>query len=194
MKNFLPMSLLVVLLLCFRVASLFLPDTMQNIMPFAAVFFCAGVFAKSCPQLLPAALIAFILGGPIASLVQGSAAFGWVDVINISTMLLILVIGWKYQGTHKLLPLLGGTLLGAVAFYLITNTGSFLMSSYYAKTWQGYGQALWTGTPPYAPTWMFFRNSLCANTLFTILFYASLKLPAFQQAKRFGLEPLPASH
>jgi hypothetical protein len=54
-------------------------------------------------------------------------------------------------------------------FYLVTNTVSWLTSVEYAKTTMGWWQALTTGLPGYAPTWMFFRNSLVSDLVFTLL-------------------------
>ena len=183
-------------MLVFRVGGAYTGEVLPNIMPFAAIFFCAAVFARACPMLLPAAAIAWVLGGPITSMMQGYGVFGLVDVVNLGAMFLCVLIGLRLQGQNKMLSLLGGTLLAAVVFYLITNTFSFFVDPRYLKTWEGYTQAMWTGIPgsPYLPTWVFFRNSLCANTVFTILFVVTLKFPAFKVAYRFGLEPVHASH
>jgi hypothetical protein len=46
----------------------------------------------------------------------------------------------------------------------------------YAPTFSGWVQALTVGLPGYAPTWMFFRNSLLSDFLFTGLFVAAMEL------------------
>jgi hypothetical protein len=74
------------------------------------------------------------------------------------------------------LKLLCGGLLGAVLFYLVTNTASWLYNPEYAKTIAGWIQALTSGTPNYPPTWTFFRNTLLSGGLFTGLFVGTLKL------------------
>jgi hypothetical protein len=71
--------------------------------------------------------------------------------------------------------LLGG-LLGAVLFYLTTNTASWLYNPDYSKTLAGWIQALTGGIPGYPPTWTFFRNTLMSGGLFTGLFAGALKL------------------
>ena len=181
-------------MLLFRVGGAYTSTSMPNIMPFAAIFFCAAVFARACPLLLPAAAIAWVLGGPVTSMIQGYDAFGLVDVVNMAAMLICGLIGFQFQGKSKTLPLLGGTLLAAISFYLITNTHSFISNPVYPRTMEGLGMALWNGVPGYPPTWVFFRNSLCANTVFALLFVATLKFPSLKTARRFGLEPVGSSH
>jgi hypothetical protein len=52
-------------------------------------------------------------------------------------------------------------------------------------------QALTVGLPQYSatPTWMFFRNSLVSNLLFTVLFVASFNLGRNFERSRAG-EPV----
>jgi hypothetical protein len=68
-----------------------------------------------------------------------------------------------------------GGLIGAVLFYIVTNTASWL-SLPYAKTLAGWLQAVTTGLPGYPPTWVFFRNTLLSGGLFTGLFVGAMKM------------------
>ncbi len=68
------------------------------------------------------------------------------------------------------LGLLNGTLLGALLFYIITNTQSWFGDAFYAKTLAGWWQALTVGHPEYPPTFLFFRNTLFGDLMFTGLF------------------------
>ena len=65
------------------------------------------------------------------------------------------------------------TLLGVVgcgvAFYAISNTLCWWVKPYYAKDLAGWVQALTVGTPGFAPTWMFFRNSLLSDLGFSVM-------------------------
>lgn len=60
----------------------------------------------------------------------------------------------------------------AIFFYLITNTAAWATLPGYAKTVAGWLQAPTTGLPGHPPTWMFFRNSLASDLLFTGIFAA----------------------
>jgi hypothetical protein len=87
-------------------------------------------------------------------------------------------LGRLFSRRTHFLKLLGGGLLGAVLFYLITNTASWLYDPGYAKTFAAWIQALTTGLPGLPPTWEFFRNTLLSGGLFTALFVTAMKLTA----------------
>jgi len=65
-----------------------------------------------------------------------------------------------------------GSLASAVIFYLITNTLSWAFDPLYAsKSFTTWFQALTVGLPQFAvPTWVFFRNALLAQGLFSALY------------------------
>jgi hypothetical protein len=79
-------------------------------------------------------------------------------------------LGWWVSTRKSWLWLLNGSLLGAILFYLITNTLSWTTDAYYAKTLAGWWQALTVGHPEYPPTILFFRNTLFGDLMFTGLF------------------------
>jgi hypothetical protein len=83
--------------------------------------------------------------------------------------------------------LAGGGLIGALLFYIVTNTGAWI-SSPYAKTVAGWIQALTTGLPGYPPTWQFFRNTLLSGGLFTGLFAGAMKLTESPEASEAAEE------
>ena len=68
-----------------------------------------------------------------------------------------------------------GTLLGALLFYLVSNTVSWLVNPVYAKTIAGWVQALTVGLPGFPPTWLFGLKSLLGTGLFTGLFAGAMK-------------------
>jgi hypothetical protein len=70
---------------------------------------------------------------------------------------------------------LGGGVLGALLFYLVTNTAAWLQNPEYAKTLAGWIQALTVGTPGWPQTWEFFRNTLLSGGLFSGLFAGAMK-------------------
>ena len=67
-------------------------------------------------------------------------------------------------------------MLGALLFYFITNTASWIFDPGYPKTLQGLLQALTTGLPGLPPTWMFLKNTLISGGLFTGLFTGVMKM------------------
>jgi hypothetical protein len=91
----------------------------------------------------------------------------FVAIIGLGRLFKPRMAAWK---------LLGGGLMGAVLFYLVTNTAAWMHDPGYPKTLAGLWQALTTGLPGYPPTWSFFRNTLMSGGLFTAVFVGSMKL------------------
>src|SRR5438477_152845 len=91
------------------------------------------------------------------------------------------LIGWlglvvvRQRSLKTLLP---ASLAGSILFYIITNAFSWLSDPGYAKNFAGLVQALSVGLPQYSatPTWMFFRNSVLSDLIFTGLFVLCMKL------------------
>jgi len=80
----------------------------------------------------------------------------------------------------RILVLIGGGLLSAVIFYLISNTFSWFFNPWhnpeYLRTLAGWFTALTKGTAGYAQTWEFFRNTLGSSGLFAALFAGAMEL------------------
>jgi hypothetical protein len=85
---------------------------------------------------------------------------------------LVGVLGLALQNRASLKILLPASLLGSTIFYLITNAFAWVSDPGYTKNFGGLVQALTVGLPQYSttPAWMFFRNSLLSDLLFTFLF------------------------
>ena len=100
----------------------------------------------------------------------------------------LIFLGRRFKPQTSLITLLGGGLLGAILFYLITNTASWLFNPFhnpeYTKNLTGWLIALTRGTGGYPSTWEFFRNTLLSGGLFTALFAAAEKLTAESPAEK----------
>jgi len=103
----------------------------------------------------------------------------------------IIWLGRRFTAKSSWLKLTGGGLLGAILFYLVTNTVSWWQNPAYAKTVAGWIQALTIGEPGYPPTWTFFRNSLLSGGLFTGLFAGAMKLSERKEAEKEEAEAEP---
>ena len=75
-----------------------------------------------------------------------------------------------------------GTLFGALLFYLVSNSVSWMINPAYAKTIAGWVQALTVGLPGFPPTWMFGLKTLLGTGLFTGLFAGAMKLSEAMEA------------
>jgi hypothetical protein len=76
------------------------------------------------------------------------------------------------------LTLVGGALASSLLFYVVTNTDAWRHDLHYAPTVAGWWQALTVGRPEFAPTYMFFRNTLASDLLFTGLFAFAMEFAA----------------
>lgn len=164
-----------------------------------AIAFCGGVyFSGAMAWWLPLGTLAvtdillnvFYYHQPVFSGYMLVKTLGFVGIV---------ALGRLFSPRTKTWKLLGGGLLGAVLFYLVTNTASWLYDPGYAKTLAAWIQALTTGLPGLPPTWEFFRNTLLSGGLFTALFVGTMKLtadaesPAEKQAGRREEEAEPES-
>ncbi|MBW8780992.1 MAG: hypothetical protein JF599_03760 [Verrucomicrobia bacterium] len=81
------------------------------------------------------------------------------------------------------LNLFSGALGGAVVFYLATNTATWAVDAYYAKTPAGWWQALTVGHLEFAPTLLFFRNTFVSDLLFTGVFALTMEYAALRAGR-----------
>ncbi len=95
---------------------------------------------------------------------------------NYVAFALLILLGGRFHRKSSMLGLLGGGILGAILFYFLTNTASWLLDPAYPKTLEGWIQAMSTGRSGFPHTWEFFRNTLISGGLFTGLFAGAMKL------------------
>lgn len=182
-KKLLPFALMLVFALS-RIPGM-LP---QNFSAAYALVFCGGVyFAGAMAWWLP---LATMLVTDLALNVY-YWQLGW-DVWNAGTLryqlfnytsyLVLIWLGRRFKPGSSFTSLLGGGVLGALLFYLITNTASWFFNPFnnpeYTKTILGWITALTKGTGGWPQTWEFFRNTLLSGGLFTALFVGAMKLTA----------------
>jgi hypothetical protein len=155
-----------------------------------ALVFCAGVyFAKRISWWLP---LVVMLGTDVALNFYYQHKFPGDDVwsasnlanlaFNYAAYAVIVALGRRFKPQSSFIALLGGGLLGAILFFIITNTASWFFNPFhnpeYTKTFWGWIRALTIGTNGWPQTWEFFRNTLLSGGLFTSLFVGAMKLTA----------------
>lgn len=159
-----------------------------------ALAFCAGVYFRGAAAWwLP-------LGTMLATdLVLNTfyyhiAPFGSYLLLNYAVYALLIALGKLFGRKASFLRVLCGGLIGAVVFYLVTNTLSWIQDPAYAKTLAGWIQALTLGRPDCHPsTWEMFRNTLASGGLFTALFAAAEKFTSESPADKTAGAPEPKS-
>ncbi|HYC73016.1 MAG TPA: DUF6580 family putative transport protein, partial [Opitutaceae bacterium] len=156
----------------YRVAGT-LDMSLSNISPVMALTFCSAVYFKD-RRLWFVPFIALSLSDLYINWFYEReyghhwTLLGWLA--RTACFGAALAIGSWVAKRKSWLWLLNGTLLGAILFYLLTNTQAWWDDAFYAKTLAGWWQALTVGHPEYPPTVFFFRNTLFGDLMFTGLF------------------------
>ena len=141
----------------------------SNFSPLAAIALCGGIYLpKRLAMALPLAVL-FVTDLVLNAHYHAPLA-DFEMISRYAALGLAVSLGWALRGRAHFAGILGACVASSTAFYLITNTTSWLDDAGYARTFSGWAQALTTGLPGYAPTWMFFRSSLISDLLFTALF------------------------
>jgi hypothetical protein len=157
-----------------------------NFSAFYGLAFCAGAFFPGLMKWwLPfGTLLVSDLGLDFYYLHLGYKVFDLpllkYQCFNYLAFGILVLLGRSFNRRSSWLALLSGGLLGAVLFYLITNTASWLFNPFnnpeYTKDLHGWFIALTQGTAGWPQTWEFFRNTLMSGGLFTGLFAGAMKL------------------
>jgi hypothetical protein len=173
--------------------ALFAVSRIPGLLPlnFSAAYafaFCAGVyFPKKNSWWLPVLiLLATDIGLNFYYSSRGIEVWDSANLKNLFfnyiAYAVLIFLGRRFKPQSSFVSLLGGGILGAVLFYLITNTASWFFNPFhnveYAKTFSGWLLALTKGINGYPSTWEFFRNTLLSGGIFTALFVAAAKLTA----------------
>jgi hypothetical protein len=164
--------ILIVLALLYRVLPT-MDMAWANFCPMAAIAFCGSVYFKDrrlwwlpfAGLCLTDLYVNWFYAREYGYHMEVSAYFARAFCFGLS-----IGLGAWVAKRKSWLWLLNGSLLGAVLFYIITNTQAWYVDAFYAKTLAGWWQALTVGHPEYPPTILFFRNTLFGDLMFTGLF------------------------
>ena len=202
-KLVLPIALMVVFALS-RVPGM-MPE---NFSAAYALAFCAGVYF--CGRLAWWLPLGTLLLTDVGLNLYYCFSLGWsvwdlpvlkYQLINYAAYVLLIWLGRRFKPQSSFTALLGGGILGALLFYLITNTASWLFNPFgnpeYTRDFIGWLTALTKGTAGWPQTWEFFRNTLLSGGLFTGLFVGAMKFseaaesPQEKEAGAKAEEPEP---
>lgn len=147
------------------------PEWLPNFSPMAALCLCG---AACLPRRFAIAVpfIALLGTDLILNAHYGFPLFTLEFLGTIVAFAVVAALGWQLRNNPRPGVLLPAVLGGSLFFYIVTNTASWLYEPGYAKSAAGWLQALTTGLPGYAPTWIFYRNTLAGDMLFAVLFLA----------------------
>ncbi|MDQ6808836.1 MAG: hypothetical protein M3Z64_05350 [Verrucomicrobiota bacterium] len=185
----LPALLLVLSAIAFRIATgmAILSGTgwISNFAPLAAIALCSAAYLPTRYKFT-VPMLALLVSDIILNFHYRAPLLEPLMISRYVAFALVGCIGLMLQNRASLKTLLPASLAGSALFYLITNSFSWLTDPGYAKNFAGLVQSLTVGLPDYGgtPTWMFFRNSLVSDLLFTALFVACMS---------FGRSSAPAA-
>jgi hypothetical protein len=150
---------------------------LSNFAPLAAIALCsAAYFPRKFKFSVP--LMTLFISDAVLNFRYGAPLLDPQILCRYLALALIGCVGVLLQNRASLKTLLPASIVGSTIFYAITNAFSWLSDPGYAKNFAGLVQALTVGLPHYSatPSWMFFRNSLISDLLFTLLFVVCMKL------------------
>ena len=170
-----PALLLVLSVIVYRVTTGLLIQSgagwLSNFAPLAAIALCsAACFPKKYKFSLP--LLTLFISDVIINFRYGAPLLDPQILVRYAALALVGCLGLLLQSRASLKTLLPASIVASTTFYVITNTFSWLSDPGYAKNFAGLIQSLTVGLPQFSatPTWMFFRNSLISDLIFTGLF------------------------
>lgn len=137
-----------------------------NFAPVMALAFCSGIYLRGVWRW------AIPLGALVVSdmILNRYFGLGWVEPFMIATTACYaaaIALGIWVSERKSFGLILGGVLGSGFLFYVVSNTLAWWVNPAYASDWAGWWQALTVGVPGYPPTYMFFRNSLVSDLIFT---------------------------
>jgi hypothetical protein len=144
---------------------------LSNFTPLAAIALCSAAYLpKKYKFSVP--LLTLFISDVIINLSYGAPLLDFQILVRYVALALVGLIGVLLQNRASLKTLLPASIAASTLFYVITNTFSWLSDLGYTRNLAGLIQSLTVGLPQYSatPTWMFFRNSLLSDLIFTCLF------------------------
>jgi len=190
--------LLVFLTIIYRIASAIIVQNggstwLSNFAPMAAIALCsAAYFPRKYKFTVPFG--ALLLSDIALNLYYRVSFFDVAVLCHYLAFAIVGLLGLAISRRASIKTVLPATLAGSVIFYLITNAFSWLTDPGYMKDFAGFIQAFTVGLPQFGatPTWMFFRNSIVSDLVFTVLFVACLHFSRRENAlSAAATRPLP---
>jgi hypothetical protein len=155
------------------------PDSigLLNFAPLAAIALCAAAYFPA-KYKFTVPMIALLISDVVLNVHYGFSLLSPFVLSHYLGFALVGCLGLLLQNRRSMKTLLPASIAGSLIFYVVTNSVSWVFDPGYAKNFAGLIQSLTVGLPQYSatPTWMFFRNSVVSDLLFTGLFILCMNL------------------
>ena len=195
-----PALLLIVSAVVFRILTGFFGHSDSigwlNFAPIAAIALCAAAyFPRRYKFSVP--MIALLISDIVLNVHYRFSFFNPFVLSHYLGFAIIGCLGLLLQSRASWKTLLPGSVVASLIFYVVTNSVSWIYDPGYTKNFAGLIQALTVGLPQYSatPSWMFFRNSLVSDLIFTGLFVVCMNAGRNMGRSREGasqFRPVPA--
>ena len=176
-----PALLLVIAAVVFRIATGFFRPSdsigWMNFAPIAAIALCAAAyFPRKYKFTVP--MIALLISDVVLDAHYGFSLLSPFVLSHYIGFAIVGCLGLLLQNRASWKTLLPASVVASLIFYVITNAVSWIYDPGYPKNFSGLVQSVTVGLPQYSatPSWMFFRNSVVSDLLFTLLFVVCINL------------------
>lgn len=176
-----PALLLIIAAVLFRLVTGLFGDSHSigwlNFAPIAAIALCAAAyFPRKYKFTVP--MIALLISDIVLNAHYGFSLLSPFVLSHYIGFAIVGCLGLLLQRRASWKTLLPASAAASLIFYVITNSVSWIYDPGYAKNFAGLIQSLTVGLPQYSatPSWMFFRNSVVSDVLFTLLFVVCINL------------------
>jgi hypothetical protein len=167
---------------------------LSNFAPMAAIALCGAVYFPARYKFT-VPLIALFISDVVLNMHYGFSLFSPFVASHYLGFAIVGGLGLFLQNRASLKTLLPASLAASLIFYVVTNIVSWAFDPGYVKNFGGLLQALTVGLPAYSatPTWMFFRNSVVSDLLFTGIFVLCMNFAhRSERARAASVLPRPA--
>jgi hypothetical protein len=187
-----PALLLIISAVVFRIATGFFGQHAHsigwlNFAPVAAIALCAAAYFP-LKYKFSVPMIALLISDIVLNFHYGVSLASPFVLSHYLGFAIIGCLGLLLQNRASWKTLLPASIVASVIFYVVTNSVSWIYDPGYAKSLAGLIQSLTIGLPQYSatPTWMFFRNSLVSDLIFTALFVVCMNVGRSMGKSRAG--------
>ncbi|PIT87787.1 MAG: hypothetical protein COU31_00990 [Candidatus Magasanikbacteria bacterium CG10_big_fil_rev_8_21_14_0_10_40_10] len=165
MKKYLPAILLIIL----GISARFLPHP-ANFAPIGAIAFFGGIYLpRQYSLILP--LIAMLISDIFIGFYSAPIMLSVYASFTIMGL-----IGLWVSKRKKFHAILGGTILGSVFFFILTNLAVWMFGALYAPNLNGLINCYVSALP-------FFRNSLAGDLFYSFVLIGGMELILWRQRK-----------
>ena len=184
-----PALLLIIAAILFRIVTCFFGDSHSigwlNFAPIAAIALCAAAYFPG-KYKFTVPLMALLISDLVLNAHYGFSLVSPFVLSHYVGFAIVGCLGLLLQRRASWKTLLPASVAASLIFYVVTNSVSWIYDPGYAKNFAGFIQSLTVGLPQYSatPSWMFFRNSIVSDLLFTLLFVICMNLGRSMERSR----------